>query len=139
MSQENLDVVRTSIAAFNAGDLESALAKIHPDIEWFTHVTAPDMSVFRGHDGLREMAAMLEEVLGMVCIEPNQFLEADDHVVVLGRLRVTGAGSGVATESHRAWVYTLRGGMIIRHLTFADKARALEAVGLSEQDAHADS
>jgi hypothetical protein len=50
---------------------------------------------------------------------------------------VTGAGSGAATESHRAWVYTLRGGKIIRHLTYGEQAGALEAAGLPEQDADA--
>jgi ketosteroid isomerase-like protein len=66
-------------------------------------------------------------------MEPDRFVDAGgDDVVVFGRLRVTGTGSGAATESHRAWVYTLRDGKIIRHVTFADDAEALEAVGLSE-------
>ena len=59
-----------------------------------------------------------------------------DHVVVVGRLQVTGTGSGAATESGRTWVYSLRDGMIVRHLTFATEAEALEAVaGALEQDA----
>jgi ketosteroid isomerase-like protein len=136
MSQENVEIVRRSIAAFNAGDFEAALLNVHPDVEWLTNPAAPDMGLFRGHDGLRRLAAMLEDVLGEVRMEPDEFLDVDDHVVVLGRLHVVGATSGVATDSYRAWVYTLREGDIIRQLTYVERAQALEAAGLSQQDAH---
>ena len=36
-------------------------------------------------------------------------------------------------------VYTIEGGMVRRAKAYATPAEALEAVGLSEQDAHADS
>ena len=36
-------------------------------------------------------------------------------------------------------VFTMRRGLVIRQDDFQDHAEALEAVGLSEQDAHADS
>jgi len=54
-------------------------------------------------------------------------------------LHVLGVGSGIATESHRAWVYTVRDGEIVRQLTYTERAEALEAAGLSEQDPNADS
>ena len=38
-----------------------------------------------------------------------------------------------------AWAYTFRDGLIVYQEFFRDHAEALEAVGLSEQDAHADS
>jgi ketosteroid isomerase-like protein len=139
MSQKNVEIVRRSIAAFNAGDLEAALVNVHPDVEWLTNPAAPDMGLFQGHDGLRRLAAMLKEVLGEVRMDADEFLDARDHVVVLGRLHVIGASSGAATDSYRAWVYTLRAGDIIRQLTFVERAQALEAAGLSEQDTHSDS
>jgi ketosteroid isomerase-like protein len=139
MSEENVEIVRVSIATYNAEGLEASMAYLHPDVEWFTNAEAPDMGAFRGHDGIRRLAALLEEVLGDVRIEPDRFVDAGDQVVVLGRLRVTGTGSGAATESRRAWVYTLRHGKIIRHLTFADEAEALQAVRRSEQDTSAKS
>ena len=101
---------------------------LHPDIEWFTHADAPDMGRFEGHDGIRRLAAMLNDVFGEVRLEADQLLDMGDHVVVVGRLQVTGTGSGAATESGRTWVYSLRDGMIVRHLTFATEAEALETV-----------
>jgi uncharacterized protein len=132
MSQENVEIVRASIETANADGLEAALAYLHPDIEWVPLFELPEIQSFRGHDGIKRLAALLEEAFSEVRIEPDQFLDAGDHVVVVGRLCITGAGSGVVTESHRAWVLTLRDGRIIRQLTFAEEAEALEAVGLSE-------
>jgi ketosteroid isomerase-like protein len=96
MSQANVEVVRTSIAAFNAGDIDGALVNVHPDVEWLTNPAAPDMGLFQGHSGLRTLAGMLEQVLGEVRMETDEFIDAGDHVVVLGRLYVMGAGSGAA-------------------------------------------
>lgn len=137
MSQENVELVRLSITTYNAKGLEASMAFLHPDVEWHMNLEWPDAPVFRGHSGIRQLSSALQDVLGEVRIEPDRFVDAGDDVVVLGRLFVAGTGSGVAAESHRAWVYTVREGKIIRHLTFAEAADALEAVGLSEQDAHA--
>jgi uncharacterized protein len=139
MSQENVEIVRASIATCNADGLGAALAYLHPDIEWLPLFELPETQSFRGHDGIKRLAALLEEAFSEVRIEADQFLDAGDHVVVVGRLRVTGAGSGAVTQSHRVWVLTLRDGRIIRQLTFAEEAEALRAIGLSEQDAHAGS
>jgi uncharacterized protein len=132
MSQENVEIVRSSIASYNSDGLEAAMAFLDPEVEWFMNLEWPEAPIFRGHDGIRELSSLLRDVLGEVRIEPEQFVDAGDDVVVFGRLRVIGTGSGVATESHRAWVYTLREGRIIRQLTFADDAEALEAAGLSK-------
>ena len=136
MSQENVEIVRASIATYNTDGLEASMSYLHPDVEWFTNPDAPDMGAFKGHEGIRKLAAMLEEVLGEVRIQPDRFVEAGEDVVVLGRLFVTGTESGAATESRRAWLYTLRDGKIIRHMTFTNEDDALAAVdGTSEQDA----
>ena len=38
-----------------------------------------------------------------------------------------------------AWVYTFRDGLIVHQKLYMGQSEALKAVGLSEQDAHADS
>jgi hypothetical protein len=37
-----------------------------------------------------------------------------------------------------AWAYTFRDGLIVHHKLYMSQSEALEAVGLSEQDAHDD-
>ena len=50
-----------------------------------------------------------------------------------------GALVGVAVEPRECHVWTLRDGKLWRLRIYATKSEALEAVGLSEQDVHADS
>jgi hypothetical protein len=50
-----------------------------------------------------------------------------------------GAAARYPTEFAETDVFWFRDGMILRLQGFATKADALEAAGLSEQDAHADS
>jgi hypothetical protein len=53
-------------------------------------------------------------------------------------LRVKGRG-GIEVASSAAFVWTIRNGAIERVTMYQERQDALEAVGLSEQDAHADS
>jgi ketosteroid isomerase-like protein len=67
----------------------------------------------------------------------TDFIDASDRVVAEFIWRGTGHGPDFAFEG--AAVYTMRNGMIFAIEYFGNLAEALEAVGLSEQDAHADS
>jgi ketosteroid isomerase-like protein len=62
-----------------------------------------------------------------------------EKVAQLYRVTGTGKGSGVRIDANIAIVYTLRNGLVCRGDVYLDQAEALEAVGLSEQDAHVDS
>jgi uncharacterized protein len=62
--------------------------------------------------------------------EPQEFIEAGDHVVVEVQERGKGKASGVPFERTHTQVWTLRDGRLVRWLLFEDRAEALEAVGL---------
>ena len=67
----------------------------------------------------------------------SDFLDGADHVVV--RLIWRGAGYGPEANMEVTGVYTVRKGKVFAIEHFWDHADALETLGLSEQDAHADS
>ena len=67
----------------------------------------------------------------------SDFIDAGDRVVV--RFIWRGAGHGPEANMEFTGVFTVRKGRIFAIEFFWDHAEALEAVGLSEQDAHADS
>ena len=70
----------------------------------------------------------------------QELIDAGEQVIVRGDERGRGRTSGVEVEwAGNAGVWTIRDGKIIRVAWFASREEALEAVGLSEQDAHADS
>jgi hypothetical protein len=62
-----------------------------------------------------------------------------DQVLVVNLVRLRGRASQVVVQATGAQVWTIRCGKLGSVKLYQSKADALEAVGLSEQDAHADS
>ena len=98
-----------------------------------------EQTVFRGHDGVREMLRDLNEAFGEIHIEISEIRDLGNRLVAIGRNRARGRGSGVETETPLALVTEVKNGKTISVRGYLDPKQALEAVGLSEQDAHADS
>ena len=92
-----------------------------------------------GKDGLRQWLADTDDVWERMHTEQNEFIDAGDRVVVVGRLVGKGKGSGVEVGSANATILTIRDGLVIRSETgYTNRREALEAMALTEQDAHAD-
>lgn len=72
-------------------------------------------------------------------MDQGRWLDAGDQVVFIFRMTAKGRGSGVEVKRRDGMVWTLRDGQVIRTDYYNSEAQALEAAGLSEQDAHADS
>ena len=68
----------------------------------------------------------------------KEFIDAGDRVVVLQR-EYQRSKSGAELVIDTATILDLRDGRIVRIQGYMNPAEALEAAGLSEQDAHADS
>ena len=71
-------------------------------------------------------------------LEPEDYLDAGECVVVILNQRGRSKATGIPVEMRFAQVWTLRDGLGVRMQLYASVEDALEAVGLSEQDAHAD-
>jgi ketosteroid isomerase-like protein len=130
MSQENVEVVRKVHEAINDRNEAALLKLLDPDIVWVQNPNAPDPGKLYGHDGVRELRDVIDETFGDVSLQVDEFLDAGEVVVALGRMHARGKGSGVEVEEARAWVWSLRDGKVIRHQTFAARPDALEAAGL---------
>jgi ketosteroid isomerase-like protein len=72
---------------------------------------------------------------------PERFIDAGhDRVLVFSREGGRGKESGAEVQTHlTAHLWTLRDGKAIRMQSYWERAEALEAVGLSEQDAQGNS
>jgi ketosteroid isomerase-like protein len=64
-------------------------------------------------------------------VEPREFIEAGDEIVVIFRARGRGKGSGIPLDVELAHVFTFREGNVQVMRAHTSKASALEAVGLS--------
>jgi ketosteroid isomerase-like protein len=141
MSRENVEVVHAAYDAWNRGDLQAVLHYLHPGLEWEEN---PDVypgldPVYRGHEGFLKRQRDGFDVWEWIRVEDQEFIDAGEHVVVFLHVMAKGRHSGIEVEMRLYDVFTLRDEKVIRHRLYADRAEALEAVGLSEQDAHAGS
>jgi ketosteroid isomerase-like protein len=66
-----------------------------------------------------------------VRIEPHEFIEAREHVVVAWSLRGVGR-DGIEVETDVTWTWTLTDGRVKRVAYFPTREEALKAAGLSE-------
>jgi ketosteroid isomerase-like protein len=65
-------------------------------------------------------------------VDPGEFIEADDKVVVIGRAFATAKGSGMPLDTQIAFVWTVQDGKLVSNQVFTDRRAALEAAGLRE-------
>jgi ketosteroid isomerase-like protein len=112
---------------------------LDPEIEWIIDPTGLLAGTYRGHEGVKEFFERLRESFDEQHVEIDDLIDVGDSVVVLCRVRNRGRSSGMTVEQPVGWVYQVRKGRIVRGRVYFRPVEALEAVGLSEQDAHADS
>jgi ketosteroid isomerase-like protein len=134
MPKDNVEIVRASWEAWSRGDTEALLEFYDPEVEWdMTHSYVPDMGVFHGHDGIREFFREWREFFAEYHAEPEQFIGADENVMVRVRQGGRGRVSSVDVEMPAYWqVYRLREGRAVRVEIYRDEAEALGAIGLRE-------
>lgn len=98
----------------------------------------PEPGPFVGREPVMRQFIQMRETWDADILEAtSDFIDVADHVVV--RFMWSGAGRGPESNMEMTDVFTMRKGRISIIECFWDHAEALEAVGLSEQDAHSDS
>src|SRR5918994_2311789 len=130
MSEENVDVVRQAIEAFNSRDRDRLLSLLDPEIEFRSAV---EQKTYRGHAGMVRSREDIDAVMEEFRIEGDRFLDAGrDRVVHLYRLVGRGAGSGVPVSREVGALWQLRNGKLLKGEVYLDQRQALEAAGLRE-------
>ena len=138
MSRENVEIVRRAFAEFERGNF------------WIPEIFDPSVRVVwlpvAGGEpetvGLDGMARMMKDWIQsweQVTTVAEQVIDAGDQAVIIAEWQGRGKASGVFTKWRYGAVWTLRDGKVISVVSYTDPAAALEAVGLSEHDAHAES
>jgi ketosteroid isomerase-like protein len=139
MVEEDFEVIRRAWAAASRGDVPAALELFHADIELEPFGAALHGRVYRGHEGFvywweNETIANWERFE----VHPEEFKRVGDRILVFGRWRARGRASGIDLDIPATWIIEVRDGKIARWRTYTDRAEALEVVGITGQDAHAD-
>jgi ketosteroid isomerase-like protein len=136
MSQENVEVVRRQLEAWQRDDFDAFLANAHPEIEWHAvlqRLLEGPGSVYRGHEGVRQLWQTYRTEIDGFQVEADEIRDAgDDRVVFLGRIRFRGVASGAEVESPFSMVITVRDGKMFHSVDYLSREEALKAVGLAE-------
>jgi ketosteroid isomerase-like protein len=133
MSQQNVELHRHSVEAFNKRDVEAFIALCDPQIELQSTVTVPGGAVYRGHDGVRRWHRDLEDGWGdELRVEPEVYFELGEHTISFHVLHGRGRQSGADVAMPAAHVYRWRDGLIVYFKGYADKADALRDLDVSE-------
>ena len=130
MSEENVEIVRAAIEAFNRGDWDAILSATTPDAEIdMSRAVGPSHGVF-GRERMSNFWTEFTEHWESARIEPDEFIATGEHLVVPWTLRAVGR-DGIEVEARVNWTWTLREGKIARVAYFPTREQALEAAGLS--------
>lgn len=124
MHMSNLEIVQRSYDAFERGDLAAVLTDLDPEIEWHQAQGLPHGGLYRGRDEVsRNVFEPLDaEWWSEFSAVPDEFLDAGEQVVALGRYRGTAKGTGKLLDVPFVHVWTLRDGRATRFRQFLDTA-----------------
>ena len=112
--------VRDEIVAFYSLDAEI----VSPTGEMFGQI-------YRGHEGLRRYISEFTAAFEAPSFEVEQFIDADACVVEVVQVLARGRHSGAEVRRRIASVYSLRAGVVFKHVIYLDRAAALAAAGVA--------
>jgi ketosteroid isomerase-like protein len=134
VSQENVQIVRAGLDAFNRGEVDAAFEDFAPDFE-FDMSRAIGININRDVYDLRQFRRLLDEFTGTWgSFRPGGgrvHRRRGGHVVTPFTNRVSGR-DGIELQARGTWVWTIRDGAVVRACLFQEFGEALEAAGLRE-------
>jgi ketosteroid isomerase-like protein len=140
MSQQNVELIHRAFDALSRHQLDAFLALMDDEIELVPRMSAIEgESGYRGHEGVRSWWTSLLDVFPDYSAELVEVHDPGDLTLGMFHARGHGAGSAAPTDD-AAWItIRWRRGKAVWWRTFNLRSEALQAAGLSEQDARADS
>ena len=123
----NVDTARSAYEAFSSADLEALKEGFAEDAEWQTSDELPLGGVTRGRDAIMDNFAQIGNYWSSFSVEPSEFIDAGDKVIVRGTQRATGKGGSFEAPFLHLMEY--RDGKVVRGEFHADSAKALKALG----------
>jgi ketosteroid isomerase-like protein len=134
MSEENVEIVRQVVEAFNEGGMgaEATLSFFAADAVFEEPPEQPGPRVAHGRESVGRMFTQFDEAWEKHQSHPDEIRAIDDERVLLLSLEHFRGRDGIELDQPAWTIFTLRGGKIVRMQPFWDRVNALEAAELSE-------
>ena len=130
MSQQNVEVARRLVEAWTQNDLDLALELSDPEVVIDRSNSIADARIYRGREEAERFWNDWTDAWKEFRWEVDEYIDAGEHVVVIGRFHGRGAASGAEVNANFSQVFTFRAGKLIRTHLFQSRAEAMEAAGL---------
>lgn len=130
MAHDMVEMIRTGLSGWSAGDLDQARADLDPEMEFVTSGVFPGLDhVYRGHEGFARFFTDFRGAWDDIAIEVERIVPGRSPLyVVVGNFRAT-ARDGLHVERPVTIVVTAAGDTIQRMESFADRDEAFAAAG----------
>jgi ketosteroid isomerase-like protein len=132
VSQENVALVRTALAACSAGGVEAVLPFYAPDVVWFPAAEWPEDSAYQGYDAIRRQDALWTGNFEDYGWEGHEIRDVHDRVLALAEMRGRTKDAAVVVSQRVGLVAGFRDAKIAEVRAFNTWREALKAVGLAE-------
>jgi ketosteroid isomerase-like protein len=129
MWDERINVVRAFADAITARDVEAALERCHPEIEFFSLLAQLEARPYRGLGGIRRYFKDIDATWEEWRVEVEQLVASPDgRVVIVMSTHMRGTGSGLPFAERVANVWEFRDEKLWRATLYRDPADALRAI-----------
>jgi ketosteroid isomerase-like protein len=140
LSQENVEIVKRCMKFWEDRDPSLANELLDPNVEIDLSRNVFNPAVYRGISGFEQMVSVVDDAWDDFRADAYEFVDAGNQVVAALTVEGKGPGSGIEVSMQLFQVWTLRYSKVVRIVGgYRDRRGALEAAGLSGQDAQTDS
>lgn len=124
----NVNLIKKFYAYFRSQDRQNYLQLCSDDLEWMVMESVPGGGTYKGKKAVFEeyFPRLFSNFTEFHAIT-EEFLDAGDHVTVLGKYQMVTKKSKKKIESPFAHVYTLKSGKITKFRQYADTVKIQEA------------
>ena len=129
MPEPEIQALRRIYDALLRWDVDEFARDVTHDFELILPETVPWGGTRHGRDGVEAYAALFRDHVEGQWADPDDFLEAGELIVVLGRLRGRARATGEEYEVAFAHVWTLSDGVPSRCHSYFDTAPIMAALG----------
>jgi ketosteroid isomerase-like protein len=124
MAEREVEVIRSSLEAFNRRDAEAMIAVTHPDSEFFPFRAQLEGQPYRGHDGIRRFFEDMYEDWSSFEVHIDDYQELRGRVLGIGRIEGVSRSSGVAVSGDAGFLFEFKDGLIAKVVSYSDPEEA---------------
>jgi SnoaL-like domain len=134
VQRRNVELVRRAVEAGGIRGVHERFDEFcHPDFEWRPRMVGFGKETYVGRDGFGQYVDDMEATVDEVDLAVGDIRSIGaDQVLLTGRLRMVGKGSGVPMDIEWALLYRIEGGLAKSGTAFDSHAEAEEAASRAE-------